>query len=86
MYYFSAGSKKKLRINHELLAKFVADSGQPPWKASSTDSGYWVQAAQFCCKVKQPSLKLCNAVRHYWKKHEKEIQVKLLNKYTSWLT
>ena len=86
MYYFSAGSKKKLCINHELLAKFVADSGQPPWKASSTDSGYWVQAAQFCCKVKQPSLKLCNVVRHYWKKHEKEIQVKLLNKYTSWLT
>ena len=61
-----APKKKFNNIKTDLLADFIRKEGYPPRNASCVNGGYWVRATKHCCNVKEPSKRLCLAVRHHW--------------------
>ncbi|XP_019861135.1 PREDICTED: uncharacterized protein LOC109589499, partial [Amphimedon queenslandica] len=69
--------KRKFKIDVELLATYIASEGNPPRKASCLEGGYWYLAAKFCTSSKQPSNRLCLAVRNYYAQNLKSLLEKV---------
>lgn len=67
-----ARKSKFKKISTDLLAEYVSINGSVPKSASG-----WALAARYCCQAKDPSTKLCNAVRNHWHRDINGVQEKV---------